>query len=227
MQAPEKKNSQKNKELPKQKTDRYNWWQTVLILVSASVIFLSTGYFISQKYLWKDTNSAELQENIRIAKAEVKENPNEASIRIKLGYAYFLNKDYDKAISQYKTAKNLEDDNFDAYINLSIVYEKQKNTQEALEMALKAIEIVPLDYKGQLLAGRNYRKLEMFSEATTALDEALRLKPGNTDIVYEIGLIAEDQGKMEDAVTIYKEALTFDPLYKPALNALDRLASTD
>jgi cytochrome c-type biogenesis protein CcmH/NrfG len=90
-------------------------------------------------------------------------------------------------------------------------------------MAIKAVKISPRDYKGQLLKGRSYRQLKMYDKATAALQEAYRLKNGNTDIIYETGLVAEAQGKKTEAEQLFKEALSFDPTYKPALNALDKL----
>jgi tetratricopeptide (TPR) repeat protein len=92
-------------------------------------------------------------------------------------------------------------------------------------MPSKAAKLAPQDYKSLLLKGRSYRKLKMYDKATEALQEATRFKPGNTDIIYEAGLIAEDQGKLKDAEDIYKEALSFDPTFKPATEALDRIKS--
>ncbi|WML46918.1 tetratricopeptide repeat protein [Neobacillus sp. PS3-34] len=65
----------------------------------------------------------------------------------------------------------------------------------------------------------------MYKDATKSLEEAARLKPGNTDIIYEVGVVAEAQGKKKEAEKIYKETLSYDPTFKPALKALDRLNS--
>ncbi|MED1468631.1 tetratricopeptide repeat protein [Bacillus salipaludis] len=206
----------------KEKKDRFSWWQSLIILMLTLAICLGSGYYISSKYLW-NKNANELNKQIEYFKSEVNKNPNDPKMRVQLGFSYFLKHDYDHAIKEYKTAKDLDINYFDAYLNLSIVYDKENRTDDALQMAIKAVKISPQDYKGQLLKGRSYRKLKMYKEANKALEEAIRLKPGNTDIIYEVGLVAESQGKVKEAEKIYKEVLSYDPTYKPAINRLDRL----
>jgi tetratricopeptide (TPR) repeat protein len=208
-----------------QKNERFNWWQSSILLVLTLSICLSAGYYISDKYLWDKTDAGQIEEQLKYNKSQVDRSPNDPKLRIELGYSYFIKKDYDEAIKQFETAKTLDKNYFDAYLNLSIVYDRQDRTNDALKNAIKATEISPKDYKGHLLKGISYRKLKMYEESNEALAEADKLKPGNTDIIFEIGMLAEDQGMKEEAQTIYKEALTFDPLYKPALEALDRLTS--
>ncbi|WP_066315046.1 lipopolysaccharide assembly protein LapB [Bacillus sp. FJAT-29814] len=217
---PEKRSEKKSK-------DRFTWWQSTLLLVGTLAICLVAGYFISEKYLWPDTDTEKIAEQIKFYKAEVNKSPNDPKNRVQLGYSYFLAKDYDEAIKEYKIAKSLDKNYFDAYLNLSIVYDIKGDQDAALQNAIKATEISPKDYKGHLLKGRSYRKLKMYDEANKALNEADRLNQGNTDTIYEIGLVAEDQGKKKEAEAIFKDALAYDPLYKPALKALDRLSSKE
>jgi tetratricopeptide (TPR) repeat protein len=225
MQAKEELQTQEPES--KIKKDRFTGWQSTLLLVGTLAICLVAGYYISDTFLWEKTDSKQIAEQIKFYKAEVKQNPNDPKSRVQLGYSYFLDKDYDEAIKQYKTAKTLDENYFDAYLNLSIVYDKEGRTDDALQNAIKATEISPKDYKGHLMKGKSYRKLKMYEEANIALAEADRLNPGNTDTIYEIGFVAEDQGKKKEAEAIYKEALEYDPLFKPALTALERIASKD
>jgi tetratricopeptide (TPR) repeat protein len=228
MQTEEKLQTKEPEERSKKNSkERFSWWQSTLLLVGTLVICLAAGYFISEKYLWPDTDTEKIAEQIKFYKAEVNKSPNDPKNRVQLGYSYFLAKDYDEAIKEYKIAKSLDKNYFDAYLNLSIVYDIKGEQDAALQNAIKATEISPKDYKGHLLKGRSYRKLKMYEEANKALNEADQLNQGNTDTIYEIGLVAEDQGKKKEAEAIFKDALAYDPLYKPALKALDRLSSKD
>ncbi|CEG29059.1 tetratricopeptide repeat protein [Bacillus sp. B-jedd] len=223
MQAEEQLQAQKPKK--KNKSEKFTWWQATLLLIGTLVICLGIGYFISDKYLWEGTDSEKIAEQVKFYKEQVKQSPNDPESRVQLGYAYFLGKNYDEAIKQYKTAISLDKNYFDGYLNLSIVYDKQDKTDEALQHAIKATEISPRDYKGHLMKGKSYRKLKMFDEANEALAEADKLNLGNVDTIYEIGLVAENQGKKKEAESIYKEALAYDPTFKPAIKALDRVSS--
>jgi tetratricopeptide (TPR) repeat protein len=225
MQSKEQLETQEPEE--KAKRDRFTWWQSTILLVGTLVICLVAGYFISDRFLWDKTDSKQIAQQIKYYKEEVKQNPNDPASRVQLGYSYFLDKNYDEAIKQFKTAKSLDKNYFDAYLNLSIVYDRQNRIDDALQNAIKATEISPKDYKGHLMKGKSYRKLKMYKEANEALAEADSLNLGNTDTIYEIGQVAEDQGKNKEAEAIYKEALAYDPLFKPALDALDKLTSKD
>ncbi|MEH7119387.1 tetratricopeptide repeat protein [Neobacillus vireti] len=209
---------------PKMKKDKFTWWQSLIILAVTLAICISAGYYISDQFLW-NKQADQLDKQLDYYKEQVNEEPNDPKLRVQLGYTYYLKGDDSAAIKEYQTAKSLDKNYFDAYLNLSIVYDKEKRYDDALQMAIKAVKISPRDYKGQLLKGRSYRKLKMYDKATAALQEAYRLKNGNTDVIYEAGLVAEGQGKKKEAEQLFKETLSFDPTYKPALKALDRLNS--
>jgi Tfp pilus assembly protein PilF len=205
----------------KEKKDHFTWWQSLIILAATLIICLAAGYYISSNYLWNQND--QLTKQLNYYKAQVDSKPNDANLRVQLGYTYFLKGNDQEAISQLTTAKNLDKNNYGAYLNLAIVYDQENQTDNALQSALTAAKLSPNDYKSLLLEGRSYRKLKMYKQATTALDSANRLKPDNDDILNEIGLVAEGQGDVKDAEAIYKEALSYDPTYKPALDALNRL----
>lgn len=218
-------NAQKSsrEEVKKEKKERFTWWQSLLLIVGTLVICLSAGYYISQKYLWNQ-DADQLAKQLSYYKAQVDQKPNDPQIRINLGYTYYLQGDTDKAIEQYNIAKNLDKNNFSAYLNLALAYDKQGSNDKALQNAIKCVKLSPDDYKGYLMEGRSYRKLKMYSKASAALEDAIRFQPGNTDILYEVGQVAEDQGNKTEAEKIYKETLSYDPTFKPAISALDRIS---
>ncbi|WML46054.1 tetratricopeptide repeat protein [Neobacillus sp. PS3-40] len=217
-------NQESNKKTKKTKNNKFNWWQSLLILTLTLVISVSAAYYVSQKYLWSNYDKSRFAQQLESAKAVVDEKPNEPKPRVDLGYAYFLNKNFDEAIKQYKVAIDLDKNNFNAYFNLGLVYNEENQLNDAIKAAEKASEISPRDYKGHLLKGMVFRKLKMYKEAMKALNEANKLSPTNTDILFEIGRVAEDQGDKKNAEQIYKDTLTYDPMYKPALAGLKRVA---
>lgn len=232
MEAQEKPKAQEEestretqKKTKKKNNDRFKWWQALLILIITLGVSTTSAYFISDKYLWSDIDQNQLKERLDHAKSTVDQKPNDSQARVELGYSYFLNGDNDESIKQLKLALDLDKKDYNAYLNLSIVYNDEKSYDNALKYAIKATDLSPRDYKGHLLKGMSYRNLKMYKEASESLFEADKLMPGNTDIIFESGKVAEAQGKKAAAEEIYKEALSYDPLYKPALEALDRLSA--
>jgi tetratricopeptide (TPR) repeat protein len=220
----ESKPTIKNK---KQKKDKFSWWQSLLLLFLTLGISVSAAYYISDKYFWSDIDLNRLNEQLAYYKDKVDLSPNEPKYRVELGYTYFLKGDNDSAIKQLKTALDLDPKYYDAFLNLGIVYNDMEQYNDALKMAEKTTEIAPRDYKGHLLKGTVFRKLKLYDNALDTLSLANTLMPGNTDIIYEIGRLSEDQGNQKEAEELYKEALNYDPLYKPALEGLERVATKD
>ena len=215
----------KGKKEKKPKKEKFNWWQTLLILFLTLGISVGAGYFISDKYFWSDIDQNQLKKQFEHYKDQVDAQPNDPQHRVNLGYSYFLLGKNDEAIKQFQVALDLDKNYYDAYLNLGIVYNDEERLDETLKMATKAAEIAPRDYKSQLLTGTAYRKLKMYDEAIETLSKANELMPGNTDIITELGKVAEDQGDIKNAEELFKEALNYDPLYKPAIEGLDRVAA--
>ncbi|RHW37348.1 tetratricopeptide repeat protein [Neobacillus notoginsengisoli] len=208
------------------KKDRFSKLQGISLIIGTLLISIVSGYFISDKFFWNNDDNR-LEEQVAYYEGLVSKEPNNPEHRVNLGYSLHLVNKSEEATKQLQIAIDLDKKNVSAYFNLGLVYNDQKRYDDALKQANKAVELAPRDYKGFLLEGMTYRQLKMYDEALKSLQEADKLMPVNNDIVFEIGRVAEDQGKLADAEELYKQALSYDPLYKPASEALARLSEKD
>jgi tetratricopeptide (TPR) repeat protein len=208
----------------KNKNKRISWWKSLLILFLTLGVSVSAAYYISDTFLWSKFDMDRVNEQLTYYKNKVEEQPNDPQQRVNLGYTYFLKGKNDEAIKQYKVALDLDKNYYDAYLNLGIVYNDEDRFDEALKMFQKVTDIAPRDYKGHLYKGISYRQLKMYDDAIEVLSQANVLMPGNSQIIYEIGRVAEAQGQSKEAEELYKEALNYDPLFKNALEGLERIA---
>jgi tetratricopeptide (TPR) repeat protein len=206
------------------KSDRFKWWQSLLLILFTLVITAGASYYISDQYLWPKVDENRINEQLAYYKDQVEAEPNNSNHRVNLGYTYFIKDDNEEAIKQLKVAIDLDKNNFNAYLNLAIVYNDDMQFDNALKNAEKATKLSPRDYKGHMIKGSVYRELKMYKESLDTLNEANQLMPRNVDIIYEIGRLSEDQGLTKEAEQIYKEALSYDPLHKNSLAGLDRVA---
>jgi len=209
------------------KNDRFTKLQGILLIVGTLLVSLTAGYFISDKFLWTDGEDNRLTQQVEYYKSLVSKEPNNTENRVNLGYSYHLVGKEEDAVKQLLLAIDMDKENVSAYFNLGLVYNDQKRYDDALKQSKKVNELAPRDFKGYLLQGMVYRELKMYDDAITSLNEANKLMPANTDIIFEIGRVAEDQGKVKEAEEMYKQALNYDPLFKPASEALNRLAKTE
>jgi tetratricopeptide (TPR) repeat protein len=201
--------------------------QGISLIIATLLISLVSGYIISDKFIWKNNNDNRLEQQVAYYEGLVSKESNNPEHRVNLGFSYHLIGKSEDAVKQLKIAIDLDKENVGAYFNLGLVYNDQERYDDALKQSKKAVELAPRDFKGHLLEGMVYRKLKMYEEALVSLQEADKLMPVNNDIIFEIGRVAEDQGNVKDAEELYKKALSYDPLYKPASEALTRLAAKD
>ncbi|WP_066258879.1 tetratricopeptide repeat protein [Neobacillus drentensis] len=221
------KPAQTNETRTKKRNDRFTKLQGLSLIIGTLLVSLIGGYFISDKYIWTNEGQGRIDQQVAYYEGLVSKEPNKPEHRVNLGYSYYLKGDSEDAVKQLLVAIDLDKKNVSAYFNLGLVYNQEKRYDDALKQSKKAVDLAPRDYKGHLLQGMVYRELKMYKEALVSLKEADKLMPVNNDIIFEIGRVAEDQGKTKDAEELYKKALSYDPLYKPASEALTRLASND
>jgi len=216
-----------NQKAPIEKNKYFTKLQAFSLIFGTLFVSLIAGYFISDKFFWSNIDRNRLNDQLAYYKQMVDADPSNPKHLVDLGYTYFLKGDSEKAIKEYFAALNLDDNFYNAYLNLGIVYNDEERLDDALLQSQRAVEISPRDYKGFLLQGSIYRKLKMYDDAMKSLEDANNLMPANTDIIYEIGRVLEDQGNYLEAEEIYKDALNYDPLYKPAVEGLERIAMKD
>lgn len=179
-------------------------------------------FVLSNNFISNGVNSR-VAAQIIFNKKQVDKKPNDPALRVTLGYSYFLDEDYSSAIEQYETALKLSKNHYPAVINLAIVYEAQGKTNKALTQAQKATNIAKSDYRGYEIKGRCLRELKEYDKSITALKKANELNPSSATILYELGQSYEDKKDIENAIVYYKSAVDFNPVYKEALEGLNRV----
>ena len=90
------------------------------------------------------------------------------------GYNAYVNKEYDKAISFYLKAIELDPDYADAYVNLGVTYKNQGNNIKAIESYEKAIELDPVNAGAYVNLGNCYYESD-FSTTLIYYKKAARL----------------------------------------------------
>lgn len=198
-----------------------------LLLFFTIIISVGTGYALGHFYFWNDVDMKRVNEQLTYYKEEVRKDPSNLENRIVLGYTYFLKGENDKAIKEFDYVLEQDKNYYDAHYNLGLVFLDEERYNEALIEFEKTVNIAPKDYKGHVQMGIAYRGLEEYDKATKALEQANKLAPTNADIIYQIGMVAEAKGEFSDAIAIYKDALSYDPLFQDAVDALDRLKDKD
>lgn len=100
--------------------------------------------------------------------------------------------------------------------NIALIYIEKGETDKALTAIDNAKKTSPNDYN-LILAEANVRyKLGQTDNYKKLISEALALEPNNVDLLFNLGVVAANQKKFEEAKSYYDKAIKMDPTYKKA-----------
>ncbi len=137
---------------------------------------------------------------------------------------YYINaEDYSSAL-KYSLAltrtgiNSLEQDERSlVYKNIGLIYINQNRFDEALKFFDFALQSDPNDVDILLARANLYYKTEEKETFESELKKVNRLRPNNADVLFNLGVISAERGKIEEANNYYDRALTINPNYINAL----------
>lgn len=135
-----------------------------------------------------------------------------------LGQAYQGKGRLDEAKRFYSQALRLQPKLAEVYAYLASVYTEQQEFSKALECYKQAVALKP-DFAGAYWAmGELWQKLGDRGQATGCWYQALQLEPdwGTAREHWQLGTALTEQGKLDQAVLSFTQALRFDPTFAEA-----------
>ena len=114
----------------------------------------------------------------------VKRYPNDLQFRYELGFQYYLRKQYNEAIEEFQLAQR----------------NPQRRTRALYYLALCFTQ------KGQLDIA--FEQLQKAASELTLMDETKK------DVVYQMGLLADQMGRPDEALAFFKEIYSVDIKYR-------------
>ncbi len=213
--------------------------------------YVGTVYFLNQDYMsaaiaWKKSEAiAPLDPHLEFSLAmayirmahpgwarDVLEslaarNGKEALYPYWLGRLDYDGHDYDKAISHFQHAVELDPGMARAYDNLGLCYYYQNENELAVANFRKAIELE----KGSahpsawpyLNLAITLQFLNQLADSEANLREAIRLDPNFAQAHYQLGTVLEKLERLEEAITEMREAARLNPLYAEPHIAMARI----
>lgn len=130
---------------------------------------------------------------------------------------------YEKALSQgYKEPQGI----FNLAHCLDTLGQKEKASQYYLQAAktleargLRQNSLFESYYRLGVLSGEK----KDFSKALEYLEKARQIQSNNTDLLYSLGIVCQNLGRIDEAQKYYQAALGLDPKFEQARSALENL----
>lgn len=159
----------------------------------------------------------------------VKQEPDNANLRVQVAQAYTERDIYEAALAQYKSALEIEPDHQAALIGMGNIYLAQNNDKEALAAFQKVADLNKDNpYKKTLRQLEAvYYRLALIQErignlevARSNLLQALDIERTDSDAWYLLGEVQRKQNRGQEAVESYRKAVSLDPRFTDAYRAM-------
>jgi len=171
------------------------------ILVAFGVLtYRQIGYWRNSETLW---SYALRVTSVRSYKAH-----------FNLAVTYDAEGRYDEAVEQFRDAIDPRDDDPRIHLGLGIYDQRHGHAQEAIKefhsvLGLSADAAMRADALTNL--GSAYQQLHDYAHAHESFVEALRLDPNKAAALVGMGLLAEKNGDIEQAIAQYSHAMSVEP----------------
>ncbi|MDR3038939.1 MAG: tetratricopeptide repeat protein [Candidatus Adiutrix sp.] len=142
-----------------------------------------------------------------------------------LGEALLLAHDHQAALAAFKKAVKAAPNDAYALSALGALFaDLSGDLPVARSLCQRSVELDPTNSLYRQRLGRLLFSLGDFSGAEHHLKMAMEYGSLAPEVHYQLGLVAEETGRREEALSHFEAALARDPAYKPALEKLARPA---
>jgi tetratricopeptide (TPR) repeat protein len=149
--------------------------------------------------------------------------PDEPLPYIGLGVVAFQQGKLDDAEIAFKVARRLDPKCAKAYGGLAMVAQQRQNSQEALELYLKCLELDNDNLTALLGLFQTSCQMGSFAKVTHYLEVYLNIHSGDTAVMFCLATLYMKDGKLAQARQMLLDVLVLDPLNKDAANLLEEV----
>lgn len=144
-------------------------------------------------------------------------------INLRLGWLYYLSKDYIKSEQFYRKAVALESSSIEARFGLVLPMSAIGNWNNILSVYLEVVKLDPNNSIANYRLASIYFTRKDYISATTYVSRVLKLYPFDYDSNLLFGKILMAQGKTPEAKKHFTKALEYNTLSEEAKAALKKL----
>ncbi|MCX7727617.1 MAG: tetratricopeptide repeat protein, partial [Chitinispirillaceae bacterium] len=179
-------------------------YKEAIALEPSSVDILKKLYQLSKKNGDRGTAVAYLVRYISI-------KSNDAEAHRDLGDLYYEQKDYDKALEEYRTALKLDPSIKGFYSRYAEIVMAKGEQNEVIKALRGVIASGNADAGTYMTLGMMYQKKGEYIDAMEMYQKVLDIEPSNFDALVGLGACQAAQGEIKNAIISYEQAIMMKP----------------
>ena len=161
-------------------------------------------------------------ESIKVFLDALQADPDRADVHDAVATAYFIVKQYDKAIEHFTRVTQLRPKDAKAYVNLGAVHNRKEEFPKAADLLKKAVTRDGKSVEAYYNLGIAYRGLKQPAMAINSYKEAIKINPRMLDAMQNLGNTYLEMNNLKGAIEQYKKALEINPDFERAQRGLAR-----
>ncbi|MFT4553747.1 MAG: tetratricopeptide (TPR) repeat protein [Chlamydiales bacterium] len=187
-------------------------------LLAIFTLFSSTVFGLSNEEIqdayYKSYIYEQLQDNgtaIDALTVVAQVYPEGYTVNLRLGWLYYLNKNYANSLHHYTIAMKASPDSIEAKLGYTYPLLAQDKFEQVESIVNKVLQADYYNYYGNLTLVYVLRKQEKYELAESVCRKMLTLFPTNTSFLVELALAVEETGDRAVASGIFGDVLILDP----------------
>ena len=190
-----------------------------MYILTIAVVVVLSFLTIQRNSEWK--NEAVL------ATASARYSPSSHINHNNLGITHLRNRQYDKAIEEFKKAIELLPTYANGYLNMGKAYQEKGDVDNAIRYYKQALEMNPNLWEAHFgLAFLSFEQGKL-EDSRDALEKAIALKKDEPQILNNLAVVYIKLGEIEKAKELLKRSLAIAPENENVQKLLDELDSLD
>ena len=149
-------------------------------------------------------------------------NSESYQVNLRLGWLYYLNKDYVKSEAHYRKAVNSEPSSVEARFGLVLPMSALGNWNNVLAVYLEVLKLDPNNSIANYRTASIFYTRKDYVNATAYIVKVIRLYPFDYDSNLLYGQILQAQNKIAEAKKHFEKALQYNPQSKEAAEGLKK-----
>ncbi|WP_202079989.1 tetratricopeptide repeat protein [Caldalkalibacillus salinus] len=127
------------------------------------------------------------------------------------GQAQLKDQHWAEAKESFLKALSLDDVHQPSLEQLIDMAENEEDWETAVAYLQRMMEHAPGNSGLHLRLAKVYEEMEAFQEAQQSYEQAYELDPENIEVLNQYGYLLRDEGKLEEAIRLWRQSLKLDP----------------